>query len=199
MRQEIIEGAVSLILKEIGEDPNRPGLKETPTRVARMYKEVFRGYDRTQEPKVTAFLNGNDGLVYNEMIIDTGNFYSHCEHHVVPFSGQYWFGYIPHAKGRLIGLSKIGRLVDYFSARLQIQERLVHDIVSHIWRILSEGAKAPLGMGMVMKAEHLCKTMRGVKKKGFMTTSKMLGNFLDNKGGARAEFLQFVSQDNTIK
>lgn len=187
----IKEDLITQQLIAIGEDPTREGLIDTPKRVIKMWKEIFRGYDPEQKPKVTLFKNGSDGLVYDQMIIDTGDFYSHCEHHMVPFLGQYWFGYIPDPQGNIIGLSKVARLVDYHAARLQIQERLVHDIVEDLWQLLSENAVCPIGMGLVMQAEHLCKTMRGAKKKGKMTTTKLKGAFFDNEF-VRDEFLRRI-------
>lgn len=179
-------------LQLIGEDPDREGLVDTPKRVVKMWKEIFRGYDPDQKPNVSVFKNGKDGLTYDQMILDTGDFYSHCEHHMVPFFGQYWFGYLPDKAGNIIGLSKVARLVDYHAAKLQIQERLVHDIVDDIWKELCKDAERPIGMGMVMVGEHLCKTMRGVKKKGKMTTIKLKGAFLDNPT-VKSEFLQRCS------
>jgi GTP cyclohydrolase I len=189
MNENDKELLIQSILKEIGENPERPGIVDTPQRVVKMWKEIFRGYDPSNKPKVSVFKNGTDGLVYDQMIIDTGDFYSHCEHHMVPFFGQYWFGYIPDPNGNIIGLSKVARLVDFHAARLQIQERLVHDIVEDIWNILSKEAVRPIGMGLIMKGEHLCKTMRGVKKKGEMTTTKLKGAFFDNQS-VKNEFLQ---------
>ena len=184
-----IQDHIVRMLEYIGEDPNREGLLETPKRVVKMWEEIFRGYDLTQKPKIQVFKNGSDGLVYDEMIIDTGKFYSHCEHHMVPFLGNYWFAYIPHPEGNIIGLSKVARIVDYNSAKLQIQERLVHDIVEDLWQALEN--PEPLGMALVMKAQHLCKTMRGVKKEGQMTTSKLKGVFKTSPV-ARDEFMRFV-------
>ena len=163
-----IENIWKELLKEIGENPNRSGLKETPKRIANMYEELFRGY-KINPPKITLFKNGNDGIVYDEMIIDEGNFCSMCEHHILPFFGKYYFAYIPHPKGNILGLSKIARTVDYFSSKLQIQERLVEEVINYIWSELSKSGNEPLGMGLIMKAEHLCKTMRGSKKSGQMT------------------------------
>ena len=181
------------ILIEIGENPDREGLKDTPKRVAKMYKETMRGYDDTQLPKVATFSNGADGISYDEMICDEGTFYSQCEHHVVPFFGKYYFAYIPDPEGKILGLSKVARVVDHFSAKLQIQERLVHEIVEYLWEALSKDADGyePLGMALVMKGEHLCKTMRGVKKKGEMTCSVMKGVFRDQPA-VRAEFLNLI-------
>ena len=170
-----MEFLIKQLLIHIGEDPQREGLVDTPRRVAKMYSEIFKGYDPKQAPKVSVFPNGKDGITYDQMIIDTGEFYSHCEHHMIPFFGQYWFAYIPKPDGYIIGLSKIARIVDYYSARLQTQERLVRMIVDAIETELGSGP--PLGMALIMKGEHLCKTMRGIKKKGQMTTSYMTGVF----------------------
>ena len=189
--QEDTEDLIRRQLQSLGENCMREGLIDTPKRVAKMHKEIFRGYDPEQKPKVAIFKNGSDGVSYDQMITDTGDFYSHCEHHIVPFFGQYWFGYIPSAKGNIIGLSKVARLVDYHSARLQIQERLVQDIVDNIYKTLSKGGKPPLGIGLIMEAEHLCKSMRGVKKKGKMKSVKLMG-FLKNDPKARAEFLSII-------
>lgn len=181
--QHKIENAVRIILSSIGEDPNRAGLKETPQRVARMYNELFRGYDKKQRPNVTIFENGKDGVQYDEMILDSGYFYSVCEHHMIPFFGHYYFAYIP--KHKILGISKVARIVDYYAAKLQVQERLTTQIVDDL-----QSALEPEAIGLVMKAQHLCREMRGVKKvNGEMTTSVMRGLFrLDSK--SRQEFLQ---------
>ena len=178
-------------LEMIGENPNRPGLTDTPKRVVKMWKELFRGYDHEQKPHITTFMNGEDGLTYDQMITDTGDFYSHCEHHMVPFFGQYFFAYIPHPNGKIIGLSKVARVVDYHSAKLQIQERLVKDIVEDLWNALCDGVdNKPLGMALMMRGQHLCKSMRGAKKRGCMTTTELRGVFKDQT--VRNEFLQLV-------
>ena len=117
------------LLEYIGEDPMRTGLQDTPDRMIRMFGEMFRGYDPAQAPVVTTFPNGQDGIVYDDMVVDSGPFYSVCEHHCRTFFGEYWFAYLPNPKGRILGLSKIGRVVDYCASRLQVQERLVHDVV----------------------------------------------------------------------
>lgn len=194
------EQLVRKLLYEIGENPEREGVVDTPARVVRMWDEIFGGYNLDNRPTVSVFENGKDGIVMDQMITDSGDFYSHCEHHMVPFFGQYYFAYIPHPEGLIIGLSKVARLVDYHSAKLQIQERLVHDIVEDIWESLStkitdDGITTivePLGMALVMKGEHLCKTMRGVKKKGQMTTSKLKGVF--EKPEVRQEFMNLISK-----
>lgn len=182
-------GAIMYLLKSIGEDPMRAGLIGTPDRIIRMWKEIFRGYDPSQKPKITTFRNGADGIIYDNMIIDTGDFYSICEHHCMPFFGTYHFAYIPNPKGKILGLSKIARVVDYYSARLQIQERLVNDIVTEISNALGN-EYPPLGIALMMKGEHLCKTMRGVRKKGTMVTSKLTGAFLDTP--SRQEFMSIA-------
>ena len=192
MNKEAIEKAVREILFAIGENPDRPGLIGTPDRVARMYAEVFRGYDVKQKPKVTVFENGCDGIVYDNMITDSGIFYSLCEHHIMPFIGRYVFAYIPHPNGQIIGLSKIARLIDWHAARLQIQERLVSDVVTDITTILSNNDRtAPLGVALYMEAEHLCKSMRGVKKQGKMSCCHLTGMFKTD-ASARNEFLNAI-------
>jgi GTP cyclohydrolase IA len=190
---------VKNLLKTIGENPDREGLQDTPERVARMWKEIFKGYDPAQKPKVTVFDNGHDGLVYDEMIMDTGEFYSHCEHHMVPFFGKYYFAYIPHPNGKILGLSKVARVVDYYSSKLQVQERLVHEIVDYLWNELcTKNEKGnvwtPIAMGLVIDGEHLCKTMRGVKKKGKMRTSELRG-VIKTDSDARHEFLSWVNSN----
>ncbi len=193
MNNEKIKLYFKAILQEMGENPNREGLKETPDRVARMYKELFKGYKLEQKPKITAFNNGQDGVTYDQMIIDEGDFYSHCEHHMIPFFGRYWFAYIPNPKGKIIGLSKVARIVDYYAAKLQIQERLGQEIINEIWNALANEDNEPLGMALVMRAKHLCKSMRGCKKEGWMTTNVFKGVFKDDTNNARQEFLNFVN------
>lgn len=149
------EAHIRALLSYIGEDPERLGLVGTPDRITRMWREIFRGYDPAQAPKITTFQNGADGLVYDNMVVDTGDFYSMCEHHMMPFFGQYWFAYIPNPKGKILGISKIGRVVDYCSARLQVQERLVSDIVTMLSDALGDDYP-PLGIALVMRGEHLC-------------------------------------------
>lgn len=181
-------------LESIGENPNRQGLQDTPRRVVNMWKELFRGYDINQKPRITTFMNGEDGLTYDQMVIDEGDFYSQCEHHLLPFFGKYYFAYIPNPKGKILGLSKVARVVDYHSAKLQIQERLVQDIVNDLWNELTKGCEEnpPLGMALVMVGEHLCKSMRGVKKKGQMTSSELRGVFRDDNNNARNEFMNLI-------
>jgi len=161
--------AVHALLTYIGENPQRAGLKDTPARVARMYKELFYGYS-TQPPALTTFPNDEDGVQYDQIVQDEGTFYSFCEHHMLPFFGNYYFGYIPD--GHIVGLSKIARLVDFYAARLQVQERLGAQIVEHFENILK-----PKGAILMLEARHLCKECRGVRKQGIMRTSKVTGIF----------------------
>lgn len=178
-KKEEIEKHIKALLQLIGDDSERDGLKGTPGRVARMFGEIYRGYDPAQKPKITTFQNGVDGIVYDSMVIDEGTFYSMCEHHMMPFFGKYWFAYIPNPNGKILGISKIGRVVDYCAARLQIQERLGRNIVDMLSDALGK-ENPPLGIAIVMEGEHLCKTMRGVKKKGTMRSSFFVGEFKNN-------------------
>ncbi len=178
------EKTVTRMLEQIGEKPDRPGLLETPKRVVKMWNEIFRGYDPEQKPKITIFDNDTDGVSYDQMICDSGDFYSHCEHHMVPFFGKYYFAYIPDKK--ILGISKVARLVNYHCAKLQIQERLVKDILDDI-----EKEVKPLGVALIMEGTHLCKVMRGVKKKGLMITSDLRGVFR-TQPDTRQEFLEMI-------
>lgn len=187
-----IECAIRTIISHIGDNPDREGLQGTPDRVIRMWKEIFRGYDEAQIPKITTFANGTDGISCTGVVADSGTYYSMCEHHMMPFFGKYWFAYIPNPKGRILGISKIGRVVDYCAARLQVQERLAQDIVSMIVDALGE-EYPPLAAGIIMEGEHLCKTMRGVKKQGKMRSSFYFDN--GKLPELRAELSQFVSFD----
>lgn len=193
--KEQAEQHVRELLEYVGEDPDRAGLQGTPERVVRMWKELFRGYDPAQKPKITTFQNNADGLACDQMVTDTGDFASMCEHHVLPFMGQYYFAYIPHPKGKILGLSKIARVVDYCAARMQIQERLVHDIVEMIAEALTKDVPAeyaPLGIACVMKAHHTCKEIRGARKKGIMSNSCLTGLFLTDTA-VRSEFMSLVN------
>lgn len=175
---------IKRIISLIGDNPEREGVKDTPNRVLKMYTELFRGYDESQKPKITVFDNDDDGMKYDQMIIDTGYFYSQCEHHMVPFFGNYYFAYIPSEK--ILGLSKVARIVDFYSAKLQVQERLVKEVVDEL-----EEALQPRGIALVMKGRHLCKEMRGVKKVGGeMITSDVRGVFR-TKQEARDELMRF--------
>jgi GTP cyclohydrolase I len=192
VNQEKIKILIKEILNEIGENPDRLGLLDTPNRVSKMYSEIFRGYDETQAPKVTTFENGKDGISYHGMVMDEGNFFSQCEHHMAPFFGKYYFGVIYHPQGKILGLSKVARVVDYFSARLQIQERLVQQIVDYLWDALCKDTEhKPLGMALFMRGKHMCKSSRGAKKDGWMVTNCVKGAFKDN-AATKEEFLKFI-------
>ena len=181
--------AIRTILRNIGEDPNREGLEETPDRIVRMYEELFRGYDPKQKPKITTFSNE---MHSTDIVFDTGDYYSMCEHHMLPFFGKYYFAYIPKEDGKILGISKIARVVGYCSARLQLQERLARDVVN----MLSEALDGEVqGMAIVMKGTHLCKTMRGVKNNGQMTVSHLTGIFLENDE-ARREFYKLIEMQS---
>jgi len=189
--EEQARRAVRELLQYIGEDTQREGLIETPKRIVNMWKEILRGYDTAKKPTITVFNNGMDGIRYNNMIVDSGTFYSLCEHHAIPFIGKYHFAYIPHEKGKILGLSKVARVVDYYAARLQIQERLGRDIINALETALDSEYK-PLGMAMHLEAEHLCKSMRGVKKQGKMQTSVLTGIFM-NDHATREEFMTLIN------
>lgn len=184
---ENIKRAITTLLKSIGENPNREGLLETPDRIARMFTEIFRGYDESQKPKITTFANDMEST---DIVFDTGDYYSVCEHHMMPFFGKYYFAYIPEADGRILGISKVARVVGYCSARLQLQERLARDIVNMLTDALDGKVK---GMAIVMKGTHLCKTMRGVKNDGKMTVAYLSGVFKTD-ATARAEFYKLIDQ-----
>lgn len=166
-----VKSAIRTVLRYIGEDPDRPGLAETPDRIVRMFGEIFRGYNPEKKPKITTFENEAHS---SEMVFDSGEFYSMCEHHILPFFGKYYFAYIPSADGRILGISKIARVVGYCAARLQLQERLAHQILTMLSEALDNNC---LGMAIVMKGQHLCKTMRGVKNPGAMCVTLSTGEF----------------------
>lgn len=187
--REEAEKAIKTLLSYIGENPDREGLKETPDRIIRMWEEIFRGYDPNKKPKITTF--GNE---YNstDMVFDSGDYYSMCEHHVLPFFGKYYFAYIPSPDGRILGISKVARVVGYCAAKLQLQERLAIDIVKTLDDALDGTA---LGFAIVMKGQHLCKTMRGVRNNGKMTVSHFTGLFKDDPD-KRNEFYKLIDLQN---
>ncbi len=180
----MIHDNIRQLLEWIGEDPNREGLRETPLRVVNMFTEIFKGYKDEDSLKITTFPNNDDGINYDQMITDKGYFYSFCEHHCVPFFGEYYIGYIPDKK--VIGLSKIARIVDYYGSRLQVQERLTQQILSKLEKELE-----PKGVIVILKARHLCREMRGIKKQeAMMGTSAISGVF--NQPETRQEFLNLI-------
>ena len=182
--QPRIERAVREILEAIGEDPDRDGLKATPSRVARMYEEVLGGLKDDPDAHLTVTFEAN----HDEMVmVSPIPFASTCEHHMVPFMGTAHVAYIPNDDGRITGLSKIARLVDAHARRLQVQERLTTAVADSMERILS-----PRGVLVVIQAEHFCMTFRGVKKSGTRaTTSAVRGLFRDD-ARTRAEAMAFI-------
>jgi GTP cyclohydrolase I len=180
-----VEAAVHQILEEIGEDPSRQGLQGTPERVHRMYTELTAGYHVDPERLINQAIFDVD---YSEMVIVKDiPFYSLCEHHLLPFFGTASVAYIP--RGRVIGLSKIPRIVEMYARRLQVQERLTQQVADFLQERL-----APQGVGVVMEATHLCAVMRGVRKPGtIMTTSAVLGLFR-TRDRTRAEFLDHLAR-----
>jgi GTP cyclohydrolase I len=185
-----IEAAIVAILREIGEDPRREGLQRTPVRVARMYDELTAGYKVDSQ----ALINGAVFRVdYDEMVIVRDiDFYSLCEHHMLPFYGRAHVAYIPN--GCVIGLSKIPRIVEMFARRLQVQERLTVEIADFL-----NTALEPRGVAVVVEAVHMCSVMRGVRKENAsMITSAMRGVFR-NSSKTRAEFLELIKGPPTSR
>jgi GTP cyclohydrolase I len=181
---ERIERAVHDILEAIGEDPARDGLVDTPARVARMYQEIFSGlHEEPGSHLSVTFDAGHDEMV---MVRDIP-LYSMCEHHLVPWFGHANVAYIPSADGRITGLSKLARLVDGYSRRPQVQERLTTQVADEVERVLQ-----PRGVLVVVEAEHLCMSMRGIRKPGAKTvTSAVRGVFRDSVA-SRAEAMNFI-------
>ncbi|MEC9114816.1 MAG: GTP cyclohydrolase I FolE [Actinomycetota bacterium] len=180
---ERIEAAVAEILEALGEDPQRDGLLRTPARVAKMYAEVFAGLREDPEHHLEVqFEAGHDEMV---MVKDIP-FYSMCEHHLLPFVGQAHVAYVPGEHGKITGLSKLARLVEAYARRPQVQERLTSQVADKLMQALD-----PRGALVVIEAEHLCMSMRGVQKPGSLTlTSAVRGLFLSD--ATRAEALQLL-------
>jgi len=180
--QARIKTAVTEMLAAIGDDPSRDGLSETPRRIAEMYGEIFGGlFEDPREHLKVVFQVAHDEMV----ILRNIPFYSMCEHHFLPFHGEAHVGYIPD--GRVVGISKLARVVEGFARRPQIQEQLTSQVAEAIQEVLK-----PDGVAVVIEAEHLCMTMRGVKKPGSrMVTSAMRGDFKQS-AVTRAEFLSLV-------
>ncbi len=176
-------GLVSQVLKEIGEDPARDGLLKTPQRVAKAMRFLTQGY---QQDPVEILNNALFEVDYDEMVVVRDiDFYSLCEHHMVPFFGRAHVAYIPN--GKVVGLSKIPRLVDMFSRRLQVQERFTTQVAETLERVLE-----PKGVGVVVEAKHLCMMMRGVEKENsFAITSSLRGAF-SSDSKTRSEFMQLI-------
>jgi len=182
-----ISEAVRTLLVELGEDPDRAGLSGTPDRVRRMYAELTEGYHTDPESVLNSATFEVD---YDEMVVVRDiEFFSLCEHHLLPFFGKAHVGYLP--RGRIIGLSKIPRVVDMYAHRLQVQERLTQQVAGFLMERLN-----PKGVGCVVEATHLCTVMRGVRKQGAtMVTSSMLGTFRAD-ARTRSEFLTFIGRSS---
>jgi GTP cyclohydrolase I len=180
---EQIKLAVRSILESVGEDPERDGLKNTPLRVARMYEEILQGYHADPDTLINGALFE---VAYDEMVVVKDiEYYSLCEHHMVPFYGVAHVAYIP--RGKVLGLSKIPRVVDMFSRRLQVQERMTRQIADFLDNVLH-----PRGVAVVVEGAHLCSMMRGVRKANArMVTSAVLGGFKTD-ARTRSEFFEHI-------
>jgi GTP cyclohydrolase IA len=181
-----IEQAVRLILEGVGDDPDREGVRDTPRRVAQMYEEILAGIGVDPEPLVTVVPGaGFDELIMVKDIPLT----SLCEHHMLPFNGKAHVAYIPAKDGRITGLSKIARVVDTLAKRLQVQERLTTQIADAI-----DEALEPRGVFVVIEAEHLCMTMRGVKKPGSMTVTSAVRGLFRSDERTRQEAISLIGR-----
>jgi len=182
---ESIEKSVRIILEEVGEDPNREGLLKTPQRVAKSYHFLTKGYNEDVDKLLNKAIFHEH---YNEMVIVKNiDFYSLCEHHLLPFYGKCHIAYIPD--GKIVGLSKIPRIVEMYARRLQVQERLTREIGDLLYKVLE-----PKGVAVVCEAHHLCMMMRGVEKQNSIaTTSCMLGAFKSDEK-TRSEFLKLINR-----
>jgi len=182
--KEKIKKAVREILEAIGEDPDREGLLETPDRVARMYEEIFSGLHTDVKDVIKIFQEDEHQEV---ILVKDIPLYSMCEHHLLPFIGVAHVAYLPR-KGRILGLSKVARIVDVLSKRPQLQERLTSEIADTIMEAVN-----PLGVAVVIEAEHLCMTMRGVKKPGSKTVTSALRGIFRTDQKARAEVMALIN------
>jgi GTP cyclohydrolase IA len=179
-----IEHAVREILEAIGEDPDRDGLLETPRRVARMYEEIFSGLGADPGEHLSVVFEAD----HDEMVmVKDIPVYSVCEHHLVPWFGRAHVAYIPNDDGRITGLSKLARLIDGYSKRPQVQERLTTQVADRIESVL-----APRGVLVVVEAEHLCMSMRGVRKPGTTTVTSAVRGLMRDSAAARSEAMSFI-------
>jgi GTP cyclohydrolase I len=181
-----IEQAVRLILEGIGDDPEREGVRDTPRRVADMYQEIFAGVgvDPTPIPEVVPGANFDEMIMVKDIPLQ-----SLCEHHLLPFNGRAHVAYIPNKDGRITGLSKIARVVDVLSKRPQVQERLTTEIADTL-----EQALEPRGVFVVIEAEHLCMTMRGVKKPGSLTVTSAVRGLFRSDERTRQEAISLIGR-----
>lgn len=184
LNYESIENSIKTIIKEVGENPEREGLLKTPHRVAKAYEFLTQGYRKdVKEVLNSAIFNEK----YDEMVIVKDiDFYSMCEHHLLPFFGKVHIAYIPD--GKIVGLSKIPRIVDIFARRLQVQERMTQEIADTIEEYLS-----PRGVGVVAEAYHMCKMMRGVEKQNSNTITSAMHGIFKSDARTRSEFLDLIS------
>jgi GTP cyclohydrolase I len=179
-----IEEGIHLILEGIGEDPERGGLRDTPSRVARMYREIFAGVGQDAAELVTVV----EGADHDEMIMVRDiPLYSNCEHHLLPFIGKAHVAYIPDKDQRITGLSKVARVVDLLAKRPQVQERLTTEIAEALDRALK-----PRGVFVVIEAEHLCMTMRGIKKPGSVTVTSTVRGLFRSDARTRQEAMSHI-------
>jgi len=182
-----IEQAVRMILEAIGEDPEREGILNTPTRVANMYEEIFSGIGTDpQELLQVCFSEYHDELV----LIRDIPLYSMCEHHLLPFYGRAHVAYIPKG-GKVVGISKLARVVEMYARRPQLQERLTSQIADCIYNTLN-----PYGVGVVIEAEHMCMTMRGVRKPGSVTVTSAVRGIFETRAETRAELFSLINRNN---
>lgn len=185
MDLEILEKNVKSILNEIGEDPNREGLLKTPKRVAKAYEFLTRGYRKDIEKVLNGAIFSED---YDEMVIVKDiDYYSLCEHHMIPFYGKIHVAYIPN--GKIVGISKIPRIVDVFARRLQIQERMTQQIADTI-----NDALSPQGVAVVCEGYHMCMMMRGVEKQNSITTTSAMRGIFRESPRTRTEFLNLIER-----
>lgn len=180
-REQAIE-AVRTLIQYIGDDPDREGLKDTPDRVIRSYEHLYKGYKSDPaEVLQRTFTSKTEEMV----ILSNIELYSTCEHHMLPFFGKCHIGYLP--KGKVLGISKLARILEVYARRLQIQEELCHQVANAIYTEL-----APYGVGVVIEAQHMCMTSRGVEKQhSIMTSSALLGSFRENHS-TRSEFFRLI-------
>jgi len=179
-----IETAVLSIIEAIGDDPQREGLQGTPQRVAEMYAELFSGLDMDAKAELSVGFE----VGHREMVILRDiPFYSMCEHHLLPFYGVVHVGYVPNHEGRVVGISKLARVVEVFAKRPQLQERMTTQIADAILEALQ-----PDGVAVVIQAEHLCMTMRGIKKPGSNVVTSATRGLFRSRAATRAEFLSLV-------
>ena len=182
---DILEQITRKLLKEIGENPDREGLVRTPSRVAKSWEFFSKGYNQNLEDIINNAIFEEDAK--DMVIVRDVEFFSLCEHHLLPFFGKAHVGYIPN--GKVIGLSKIPRIIDMFSRRLQVQERLTHQVAEALQDVLN-----PIGVAVVMEGRHMCMQMRGVEKQNsFASTSAMLGQFRKSSE-SRSEYLSIINR-----